>query len=504
MTAPPANSGTERLLQEALARAVRAPRGRMALVLHLSRLPAPAPRVHHQRIARAILQDCAQRHEGQIFTLRNGDMVLLCRGPGTRDFAPQAASADPAALPATLARLFRADAPDPDRLLSVWPLDRPHPELDAYIAERLAGSGGAAPVAEEAPAGTGLVDAVAALIAGTAITDLMQRQTAVVLSPGTAALEPLFREVTFSLSVLEARIASTGRATADPFLFRHLARRLDQRMMETVAERIESGAATEPAIHLNLTLPGILSAGFDRFAASCRKAGLRAGAEVSLLDVCADPALFARARARLQEAGILFVLDGVSHLGLLMTEPAALHPDLVKLEWSPRLADAPAPERAAVADVLRRLGPDRIVLQRAETERALAWGLQHGIRRFQGRHVDAMLGAARLASCAHATGCTLRQCMERASATSDVGRRFCRNTALLHAGTPGAEAITGILGRGPAAAPARAGAGAAQGVARSARRPGQAAPPSPVPAAGTQPALAGSKGGRSGTREMGP
>ena len=132
--------GTDQLLVEAVRRAVRYPEQRMALVLHLSRLAPPAPRAHHRRIARAILEDTARSHEGQVFAVGNGDMVLLCREgdagrAGERRAGEPAARGlalpDPAALPATLGQLLRIDAPDAARLTTVWP-----------IAARAGGGGG--------------------------------------------------------------------------------------------------------------------------------------------------------------------------------------------------------------------------------------------------------------------------------------------------------------------------------------------------------------------------
>ncbi len=76
----------------------------------------------------------------------------------------------------------------------------------------------------------------------------------------------------------------------------------------------------------------------------------------------------------------------------------------------------------------------------------MRWGLAHGIRRFQGRHVDAMLAVGRIEACPHAAACTLRQCMDREGAATLAGRAGCRNAALLDAGcatdTGGAERMS--------------------------------------------------------------
>jgi hypothetical protein len=57
---------------------LRAPQDKVVLVLHLSRLAAPAPRSHHMRVARVLLQDCAQRANGHVLVLQNQDLVLFC------------------------------------------------------------------------------------------------------------------------------------------------------------------------------------------------------------------------------------------------------------------------------------------------------------------------------------------------------------------------------------------------------------------------------------------
>ena len=223
--------------------------------------------------------------------------------------------------------------------------------------------------------------------------------TADMRQPGHGpVLQPLYREAVVSPDALAAGMEADGRAGADPFLLRHLAARLDARLLTELQDAIGGGGPLDPVgrvprLHVGLTLPGILSDGFAETARLCRRLGAALGVEVALIDACADAAAFGRARERLAELGALLVLGSISHLALLMTRPWALRPDLMKLDWSPRLPELPGEERARVAAALDEAGPHRMVLARADTEAALRWGLSAGIRRFQGRHVDAMLGA---------------------------------------------------------------------------------------------------------------
>jgi hypothetical protein len=348
-------------------------------------------------------------------------------------------------LPITLARLLRPDAPDTARLISVWSLEEDRDRLLDYASARAADAPPHPP--EPEPAGRPAdLDGVASLAATAPITDLVQRQTAVLLPDrpgrGPGALRPLFRELWFSAVALEAGSGLPGAASADPTLFRHLATRLDGRMLPALRASLGRGGVLDalapgaPPLHINLALPGILSQDFAALAAACREAGVSLGVELSFMEACADPAAAAEARSVVARAGMQLALDGVSHLGLLLTRPERLAPDILKLDWSPLLPELPEADRARLADALTRLGPERVVLHRAASEAALRWGLAHGIRRFQGRHVDAMLAAARLLACPQAAGCTLPQCMERSLATGAAARRSCGNLALLDAGAP--------------------------------------------------------------------
>ena len=409
--------------------------GWVALALHLSRLTAPAPRPHHRRIARAMLDDAAVRHEGQFFPLGNGDMVLLCR-------AADAGSG----LAGALARLFQADAPDPEMLLTRWLLPGEAQPFLAYVdfSEQEAAARPPPPMTETLGSPSAL-EVMSGLVDTGRVTDMLHRQTAILFPAGKARVEPLYREMTFSMAALEARAQAGGHATSDPFLFRHLASRLDRPHAPN-----PFGGPPRPRRPVRLGLRGRAEVACEPDALGHPLARLRRlrrrvphsrredrGGDCPLLDACADPDAFLLARERLREAGFALVLDAVSHQALLITSPWVLEPDLLKLEWSRQVPGGGDALDAALAKV----GRSRIVLQRADTEEALRWGLGHGIRRFQGRHVDAILAASRVEACPHAASCTLRQCMEREFATSPAGRSGCRNLGLLDTAVPVLERV---------------------------------------------------------------
>ena len=406
---------TERQLLDAAERAARDGGAGRALVLHLSRMPPPGPRPHHRRIARAVLEDAAQRVGGQVFALGNADLVLLLRSDAGLDSTRE-----------MLAELFRADRPDPTQLIGEWTFATESGALLAYARACLANPAPPPPRAE-APAAT-----VGDVLQRTALTDLLQQQTAIRIG---VRIAPIYREVALSRPVLAARVAALGAMSADADTLPHLRAAFDLRVLAALQQDVGCGGPLGAvphgaALHVPLALDAALSDGFGRFADACRGAGVPVAVGIGLVEACADPTGFAQVQARLRAAGFGLVLDGVTPRGLLLTHLNALAPDLVKLTWS----DAPCPD--GVADAVAALGAARVVLTGAGSEAALSWGMALGIRRFQGPHVDAMLAAERLVACGPAPGCTLRQCTERAFATGVAGRVGCLNPALLLAALP--------------------------------------------------------------------
>jgi len=437
------SAASDRALKDMAERALRAPRGKLALALHLSRLRPPAPRPHQTRMARALLQDTAQLHSGQVFALRNGDLLLLCTAPPDEQRLITTPSS-PRALPAALLRLFGADIPDQEKLTTTWRLED---EGDRFWMFVTAPPGPAqADAAEDAPDDSGdsaaRLTALDTLLTTSFLPDLLAQQTAIHLQPGrglplSARLTPLFREITFSLATLSQR-TDIAEAVADPFLFRHFTKLLDARMLEHMhADLEQSGKITRGAVrqnlrlHLNLTPEGIVSTAFARLADAAQRVGARFGVEVSLMEATADPQLMDYARRLLDMAGFPLIVDGLDHVALTISHPAGLRPALVKLTWSPLLAD-PAPDvRRAIDAAIARIGPERLVLHRAEGEDALVWGQARGIMRFQGYFLDAVQAAGRIATCHSARACTLRQCIARAGALSPAIRMGCGNPGLL-------------------------------------------------------------------------
>jgi hypothetical protein len=424
-----APAGAERLLSDAARRATMpglAPSGLAALAVRFATAPPPGARPHHRRVARAILDEAVLHHGGQVFGLGNGDLVLLAPASALR------AAGRGDALPETLGRLLGEVGIG---LVTVWRLPAERERLLAYAADRLV-EGGRPPTDPPAASRERLREAADPPL----LPALLHRQTAVLLGGGRM-LQPLFREIAAGETALKAQPGAEA-LEPDSYLLRHLARQLEVRLLAVLPGEIGRRGALDavagPRLHLNLSPAGVMSEGFAGFAELCAAHGVRLGVEIALVEAAADPDGLDAAHRRLAAARIAFVLDGVSPHALRLTEPGGLGAALVKLDWAPGLPSCPAAEQHAVEAALARLGPERVVLAGADGEAALQWGMAHGLRRFQGRHVDAMLAASRLAVCPGAARCALRQCVERAGAVAAAGRVGCTNHTLLDAGVPDA------------------------------------------------------------------
>ena len=352
-------------LRDAVQRALRNTSEWTVVTLHLSRLAPPAPRPHHRRIARAVFEDAASRHQGQLFTLATGDLVLLFT-----------AADGGVATVRTLAELFAADAPDPALLLSRWSLPDHLSEFTAFLdaLPTLVASPGKA----EQDSGLAAVTTLFNAVEPRRIRDLLVRQTGVLITiGGTDRVLPVFREVRFSLPALEARAAASGRVTADPFLFRHLIAKLDGTMLTATTADLEydrplvSGVRSGPmALHVNMSLEAVFSPAFTALADAAARTSTHVAVEIALLEAFSDTAAFAKARTLIKDTGFTLVLDDVSHHALVLTKPGALGADWFKLDWSRQMLQA----GVLIDDALKAADPDRAILQKADTEDAVRWG----------------------------------------------------------------------------------------------------------------------------------
>ncbi len=440
--------GTERQLWDAHDRAVRGATPKIVLVLHLSRLPAP--RVHHLRVARVLLHDTAQRYAGQVFDLANHDLVLLCAPEATEEMARLHS---PSALAGNLARLFAADMPDRDRLLSMWDLASDGERLHAYLLRKGAQAGRPDPAPVMARQSLS-IDALQQIVARAPLAALMRRQTGLSLSPDrgqtlAARLAPAFQSLTLGLDALRAPDL-VGGALGDSYLAQHFAAWTDSRIIALCLKELgtkelgrkelglqnpaNGGSLLRPAIAqslpvlIEISLRSVVGAEFGALARRAEAAGLHLWVGVKLLAAAADFDLLDHARRVLALTRCRLAIVFADPLTIGLVDTAQFGADFAIAPWSAHLREAwPAQTRRRPRAGQRS---PRLIMTDVDCEQAIAWGQASGVDLFAGSFPDRVQAATRMQHCGGASACTLAQCLGRAGAAGP-GRAGCTHPALL-------------------------------------------------------------------------
>jgi hypothetical protein len=315
-------------LAAALRGATRDARGRVVL-----RVEDTAP--HRRKVARALLQEGALTAGGQVLDGPGGDLLLIGAEPGRAVRLRE--------LVERLVGLAQTQ---------ILCLQRDAAALLAY------GGGGPAPVPRLPDEGPGLAGLDACLDAMPLDAGVRRLQG----WPVEGGTRPAFLRIEPDRARLGLALGPLGE---DADLLDHAARRLAARLLGALADPAEARAllGTPPPPRLHLPLPAGL---LQDAAANAIPPGLLT---VTLpLAAAADPEALAGRRAALAASGIGLEIEGVDAAALTVLDGAALGADLIRLRWSPALAEPWA------GAALHRLGLKRIVVTEASAEAASRLG----------------------------------------------------------------------------------------------------------------------------------
>ena len=418
----------ESLLLGAAERVGRIRDGRLALHLHLSRLRPQNRQDGHIRIALRMLEPMVNAYRGQMFLLGNADIAFLLKDANSTDvenmiFKLRALfSKDP---------LTFSDSGDGvDGFCTWYDLEA---DYDAFLGmARTAANEARRRVREKTaqsappqPLDAKGLDRMLERMSAADVSELVRRQAAIVIT-GQGNAVVLFQEFFVGMSDLQKALYPDVNLLGNRWLFQHLSQTLDQRVLGALHDM--KLKARPETFSLNLNISTVLSPLFDRFAQG-EKDGTRILVELQVLDVLADSRGFYTARQMLHERGHQVAIDGLNELTLRFMDIAQFDADLYKLTWSPDMREVEHGDTVAAA--VQRVDPEKLLLARCDSEKAIAWGLEHGIHRFQGRHVDAMLAAFTMHGCDRASACTLQQCIARHAVIAGPLRRECGNNDML-------------------------------------------------------------------------
>jgi hypothetical protein len=387
--------------------------GWRAVHVHLSRLKADNRRDYLLRIAASEFSVLLRRFQGELFQLRNGDLVYLWRGAAVEidqvvlrlryllSDDPLLAEIGPEPVADVQPEPETELTPEP-RLCTWFDLGR---NFDSFrfaiedLVEQAATQPARGTVRRALdPTRLGQLEAK---LTGADLSDLIRRQPICAIV-AKAPPQPVLREVHLAVGELAERLMPGFDLSADPWLFQRLAETLDRHLLANLAT-MDAGEEAE-AISINLRLATLLSPDFLKFDQQFRERDKRQViVELQLVDIYAEFGAYLFIREFARERGYRICLDGLHHLHLPLISRKRLGADLVKLIWSPDLLYEVNPARhEELKSAIRQTGNDRVILCRCDSADAVAWGEAVGIRLFQGHYIDSRLRAIRSPAVAEA------------------------------------------------------------------------------------------------------
>jgi hypothetical protein len=396
-------AGQEALLLDYVQKLERHRAGRRAVLIHMSGLQPQHRREHHIRIAINSFDPVVRQFNGQLFMLSNSDLMFIFKDTALDE------------TEAVIVKLRFMFSDDPllidegktgnTNFIDWFALSRDYNAL-LHFAQRAVGemrqrdeqnyaksfvAAQAAPPAVVArePLTPAMLHKMQEVLERADLSNMLRRQSisAVV---GRAAPQPVFSELFISIADLRETLLPEVNLASSPWLFQELTETLDRRVLSLLNKHDDRTVAGDVSINLNVQT--LLSPDFLVFDDNLN-AGMRGTivVELQIVDIFADLGGFLFARDFAHDRGYRICLDGAVLESLPFIDRGRLGIDLVKLAWSPTLAEGTLPNGVPLAEYVQRCGPSRIILNRCDTQEAVDFGQASGITLFQGRHIEALI-----------------------------------------------------------------------------------------------------------------
>jgi hypothetical protein len=370
--------------------------GRVAMHIHLSRLRAWNRREQHLRVATSTFADLVRSLDGQGFVLRNSDIVFIGHA---RDIDALNDVVD------RLRGMFNDDqatswlpeVADQDAFCTWIGMSQKYDEFHAWVrqvadAERArqrrvaaARAGAAGPTRR--PIDPVQLGRIEAYLSQADLSGLIRRQPVCILAPDQPP-KPVLRELYIAIADLAAAVTPDVDLSGNRWLFRHLTRVLDQRMLSMLSRNDDKELAAAFTINLNvetISTPQFLA--FDKTIGSQARGTIVI--EFDLIDAIGDMSGYIFAREVVRERGYRVCIDGVDHLNFPMVDRERLGADFIKLNWKPEYTDLTnAQQLNELRQNIQRAGAPRVILTRCNEAAAIPFGQSLAISLYQGRHID--------------------------------------------------------------------------------------------------------------------
>ena len=394
----------EKRLLDVLDRMRNTMNGVFAVHLHLSELRPSNRQPHFLRMVSRAVDGLANNQDVQIFEFVNADVILLCRNTPVDDvddvvFRVRAMfNEDP--LTQT------EDGSAEDRFSTWYDLTQPNDlkdfveaimkamehisEVESEQAQNIS-TGRASKVMQGEPLLPDKLQNILQKLLEVRVGDLVHRQPAVEVTAGKKQ-KLAYREHYVAMEELRQRIAPDINIFSSHWLFQFLSETIDARVLE-VMSRLDFANMDVPA-SVNLNISTVMTRPFQNFHALVGDNTDKVIVEIQIIDVFADMGQYAEVRDWLQANGYKVLIDGLNPLTLHFFDPSMLEADMIKITWGPELRGGLGSEQTKqIRDVVSKMPTAGVVLSRVDSEEGVGWGLQMGIRCYQGHFIDQVVDA---------------------------------------------------------------------------------------------------------------
>jgi len=391
----------ENLLLEYVHRLEKKRRGRKVVHIHLSALRPFNRRDQHLRAAAGNFDGMIEDMLGQLFSLKNGDLFFVYRA----DQHPQVEtilqkmrfmfSDDPLieeeGKPGrTFASWFDAETEYDDLLQLVQGLIDAEQKRQTEVRSRMDAR---QRLKDKQKRGEPLTPEVLARVEEALtradLSNLVRRQF-ICRIDNKLVPEQLFSELFISISDLRETILPGVNLTSNRWLFNHLTETLDRRVLSMLGKT--DSLTISGDISFNINVKTLLSDQFQVFDDNIT-AGRRGAMIIELQkeDIFADLSSYLFAREFVQEKGYRVCLDGINHQTMRIIDRERLGADMIKLVWHSDLVDGGDQYAEHIRGMIKRGGPDRVVMCRCDNRESVDFGRSVGIRLYQGRYIETLI-----------------------------------------------------------------------------------------------------------------
>ncbi|MCH8161173.1 MAG: hypothetical protein IIB88_04690, partial [Chloroflexi bacterium] len=391
----------ENLLLDYMRRLEKLKEDRKVVHLHLSLLRPMNRREQHIRTATGSFENIVKSMDGQVFTVKNSDIFVIYKETAH----PQVETAvqqirylfddDPLIVEEEhsdkkFASWYDAEQDFDTVLQIVQGMAHAEQKRQTEVRNRMdARSALKAKQEQGEPLTPRVLARIEAALSKADLSNLVRRQF-ICRVDSNMVPEQIFSELFISIKDLRETMLPDVNLVANRWLFQHLTTTLDQRMLSMLTKT--DGISISGDISFNINVATLLTPEFQSFDDNIA-AGRRGAMIIELQkeDIFSDLGSYIFAREFVQEKGYKVCLDGltVETIGILDRE--RLGADLAKLIWHPDLVDGGEELHSKIRNIIKRGGPDRLIMCRCDTREAVDFGRSMGINLFQGRYIESLI-----------------------------------------------------------------------------------------------------------------